>query len=69
MFLESQSQVDAVKNRIASGELFKDIARNYLDAVTKEAGGDLMAAVGVIDDILSNTVLSDELIANAVLEN
>ncbi|NLL90145.1 MAG: hypothetical protein GX226_03470 [Dehalococcoidales bacterium] len=69
MFLESQSQVDAVKNRIASGELFKDIAAELsLDAVTKEAGGDLgWLPAGVIDDILSNTVLSDELIANAVL--
>ena len=68
MFLESQSQVDAVKNRIASGELFKDSAAELsLDAVTKEAGGDSDGCLLVIDDILSNTVLSDELIANAVL--
>jgi peptidyl-prolyl cis-trans isomerase SurA len=69
MFLESQSQVDAVKNRIASGELFKDIAIELsLDSVTKEAGGDLgWLPAGVIDDILSNTVLSDELISNAII--
>ncbi len=69
MFLESQSQVDAVKNRIANGELFKDIATELsLDSVTKEAGGDLgWLPAGVIDDVLSNTVLSDELISNAVV--
>jgi len=67
MFLESQAQVDAVKNRIANGELFKDIATELsLDSVTKEAGGDLgWLPAGVIDNILSNKVLSDELISNA----
>jgi len=69
MFLESQAQVDAVKNRIANGELFKDIATELsLDSVTKEAGGDLgWLPAGVIDNILSNKVLSDELISNAAI--
>jgi peptidyl-prolyl cis-trans isomerase SurA len=69
MFLESQAQVDAVKNRIANGELFKEIAMELsLDSVTKEAGGDLgWLPAGVIDNILSNKVLSDELISNAAI--
>lgn len=69
MFLESQAQVDAVKNRIANGELFKDIATELsLDSVTKEAGGDLgWLPAGVIDNILSNKVLSDELISNSAI--
>jgi peptidyl-prolyl cis-trans isomerase SurA len=69
MFLESQAQVDVVKNRIANGELFKDIATELsLDSVTKEAGGDLgWLPAGVIDNILSNKVLSDEIISNAAI--
>lgn len=67
MFLESEAQVEAVKNRIAGGELFKDIAAELsLDTTTKEAGGDLgWLPEGVIDDILNNTVLTDELISTA----
>ncbi|MDD4923658.1 MAG: peptidylprolyl isomerase [Dehalococcoidales bacterium] len=69
MFLESQSQVDAVKSRIASGELFKDIAEELsLDTTTQKAVGDLgWLPKGVIDDILGNTVLTDELVSNAVI--
>jgi hypothetical protein len=68
MFLESEAQVEDVKNRIAGGELFTDIAGELsLDTITKEAGGDLgWLPKGVIDNILSNTVLTDELILSAV---
>ncbi len=69
MFLESEAQVEEIKNRIDNGESFKDIAAELsLDNVTKEADGDLgWLPQGVIDNILNNTVLSDELISNADL--
>jgi len=69
MFLESEAQVEEIKNRIDNGESFEDIAAELsLDNVTKEADGDLgWLPEGVIDNILSNTVLSDELISNAAL--
>ncbi len=69
MFLESQAQVDAVKSRIDNGESFTDIATELsLDTTTQEATGDLgWLPQGVIDNILSNTVLTDELIAGATI--
>ncbi len=69
MFLESEAQVNDVKSRIANGESFGDIATELsLDTTTQEAAGDLgWLPEGVIDNILSNTVLTDELLSNAVI--
>ena len=67
MFLESEAQVEEVKDRIASGESFSDIAAELsLDTTTQKAGGDLgWLPEGVIDDILSDSALTDELISAA----
>jgi hypothetical protein len=65
MFLESQAQVDAVKSRMPAGEIFKDIAAELLwiplHNQGKETANLAGCLPGVIDDILSNKVLSDEL--------
>jgi parvulin-like peptidyl-prolyl isomerase len=55
MFLESQSQVDGVKARIANGETFNSIAETMsLDSTTKSKSGDLgWVAKGVIPTVLS----------------
>ena len=57
MFLESQSQVDTVKARIAKGESFNDIATALsLDTVTQSKAGDLgWVPQGVIPTTLNNT--------------
>jgi hypothetical protein len=67
MFLESEAQVEEVKNRIANGESFGDIATELsLDTTTQKAAGDLgWLPQGVIDDILSDSALTDELISSA----
>lgn len=69
MFLESQAQVNDVKSRIANGESFTDIATELsLDTTTQEAAGDLgWLPQGVIDNILSNKILTNELISGAAL--
>jgi hypothetical protein len=69
MFLESETQVNDVKNRIANGESFTDIATELsLDTTTQKIAGDLgWLPEGVIDNILSNNILTSELISNAAL--
>lgn len=78
MFLESQSQVDAIKDRIAKGETFQSIAeKSSLDTTTKDKSGDLgWVAQGVIpstlntpdDKILDNLVFSADTKTNVLLQ-
>lgn len=68
MFLESQSQVDAVKARLEKGESFGDIATELSrENNSKSKGGDFgWVPRGVLPYILgdtSNTVLEDEVFA------
>ena len=69
MFLESEEHVQDIKDRIANGESFADIATELsLDDTTQEAGGDLgWLPPGVIDNILNDPALTDELISGAGL--
>jgi hypothetical protein len=56
MFLESQTQVDAVKARIANGEAFGDIAAQLsLESTSKEKRGDYGSVPrGVLPDIMDS---------------
>ena len=69
MFLESEKHVEDIKDRIANGETFADIATELsLDDTTKDDAGDLgWLPPGVIDNILGDTSLTDELISGAGL--
>jgi len=73
MLLESQTQVDAVKARLAKGESFADLAAELsLESVTRSASGELgELPQGVIPTKLgdaSNTVLDDAVFASDVTE-
>jgi parvulin-like peptidyl-prolyl isomerase len=63
MFLESEAQVQEVKDRIAGGESFEDIAEELsLNDTTQEDKGVIgWIPAGVIDDILGTSVLDDSI--------
>ncbi len=68
MFLESEAQVEDIKNRITAGESFEDIAAELsLNTTTQEASGVIgWIPEGVIDNILPGSAITDELISAAV---
>ncbi len=74
MFLESQTQVDEIKARIADGETFNDIAKEEsLDSTTKNKNGDLGWVVkDVLPTLLNspdNTTLDDFIFGDSIQTN
>jgi len=70
MFLESESQADEIRDRLAAGEDFSQLAGELsLDGYTLEMNGDLgWKPQGVIDGLLLTSVLDEYVFSNPVSE-
>lgn len=68
MFLESQSQLDEVRARLAMGEDFDDLAKEYsLDSITKDDSGVLGShPMGVFDYKLKTSGMDDAIFRQSV---
>ena len=67
MFLESQSQVEDVRQRLAAGDDFGELAAELsLDTTTAEDGGELGWLPDGIIDIVLNTEVIEDFVSSAV---
>ena len=68
MFLESESLAAALRDRIAAGEDFTELAAEFsLDGFTKEKSGDLgWRPRGILDGLLFSTVIDDAVFSASV---
>jgi peptidyl-prolyl cis-trans isomerase SurA len=67
MFLESQSQVEDVRQRLAAGDDFGELAAELsLDTTTGEDGGELGWLPDGIIDIVLNTEVIEDFVSSAV---